>query len=485
MTVRTRFAPSPTGYLHIGGARTALFSWAYARKHGGTFILRIEDTDLERSTPEAVQAILDGMKWLGLDYDEGPFYQMQRMERYKEVHRSRCWPQARPITATPRPEELDAMREAQRARGEKPRYDGTWRPEPGKTLPPIRRRREAGGAFQESAEGVVAWDDLVKGHIEFSNNELDDLVIARADGTPTYNFCVVVDDWDMGITHVIRGDDHVNNTPRQINILKALGATLPQYAHLPMILGDDGEQAVQAPRRGERDAIRRGRLSAGSAASTIWRAWAGRTATTRFSRSSSSVEWFDLDHISTVGRAVQHRKAELAEPPLPQAGRQCTHWPTWCVRVSKRAASRSAQRPTLCRHCRLIEGTREPRLTNWPTQRKCSTSTCTRMQRCSMQQLSAEAIPALRDLSQRFATVAWETPAISAAIKEVIGKHGLKMPQARDAAARDAHRTNADTVGRCCWSTLFARETVLARMDKDTCRKKPADLLYKVGVPSL
>ncbi|MDH4287032.1 MAG: glutamate--tRNA ligase, partial [Gallionella sp.] len=239
MKIRTRFAPSPTGYLHIGGARTALFSWAYARKHGGTFILRIEDTDVERSTPEAVQAILDGMKWLNLGCDEGPFYQMRRMERYKVVIRQmldegtayHCYMAA---------EELEALREAQRARGEKPRYDGRWRPEPGKILPEPPAGVTPVVRFKSPTHGSVAWKDLVKGYIAFENAELDDLIIARGDGTPTYNFCVVVDDWDMGITHVIRGYDHVNNTPRQINILKALGATVPQYAHLSMILGDDG-----------------------------------------------------------------------------------------------------------------------------------------------------------------------------------------------------------------------------------------------------
>jgi glutamyl-tRNA synthetase len=241
MTVRTRFAPSPTGFLHIGGARTALFSWAYARRHGGTFILRIEDTDVARSTPEAVQAIIDGMQWLGLAHDEGPFYQMQRMYRYKEVIEQmlvagtayHCYMPA---------EELDQLREAQRARGEKPRYDGRWRPEPGKALPTPPSGVQPVVRFRNPLEGIVTWNDLVKGCIEFANDELDDFIIARADGTPTYNFCVVVDDRDMDITHVIRGDDHVNNTPRQINLLQALGAPVPEYAHLSMILGDDGQK---------------------------------------------------------------------------------------------------------------------------------------------------------------------------------------------------------------------------------------------------
>ena len=239
-TVRTRFAPSPTGFLHLGGARTALFAWAYARHHGGKFILRIEDTDVARSTPEALQAILDAMAWLGLEYDEGPVYQMQRMDRYRALLSEmeerglayRCYMQ---------PAELEALRAAQMARGEKPRYDGRWRPENAKgkappegVVPVIR--------FKNPLDGSVAWDDRIKGPIEIANTELDDLVLARPDGTPTYNFCVVVDDIDLAITHVIRGDDHVNNTPRQINIFRALGADPPVFAHVPTVLGEDGHK---------------------------------------------------------------------------------------------------------------------------------------------------------------------------------------------------------------------------------------------------
>ncbi len=241
MAIRTRFAPSPTGFLHIGGARTALFSWAYAKKHGGKFILRIEDTDVERSTPEAVQAILDGMAWLGLDYDEGPFYQMQRIETYKKVLQTMIDAGSAYYCYSSK-EELEVLREQQTLQGLKPRYDGKWRPDASKTLPPIPKDIPPVIRFKNPLTGVVVWDDLVKGRIEIANTELDDLIIARADGTPTYNFCVVVDDFEMGITQVIRGDDHVNNTPRQINMLKALGATIPQYAHLSMILGDDGQK---------------------------------------------------------------------------------------------------------------------------------------------------------------------------------------------------------------------------------------------------
>ncbi len=234
MPIRTRFAPSPTGLLHIGGVRTALFSWLYARRHAGEFILRIEDTDRERSTEEATQVILDGMQWLGLGHDEGPYYQTRRMDRYREVlaqflqagHAYRCYCSR---------EELETMRNAQLAAKLKPRYDGTCRnrTEPRAGVEPVVR-------FKNPPEGSVVVADVIHGNVVFDNAELDDLIIARSDGTPTYNFCVVVDDMDMKVTHVIRGDDHLNNTPRQINMLRALGAQIPVYAHVPMILGADG-----------------------------------------------------------------------------------------------------------------------------------------------------------------------------------------------------------------------------------------------------
>ena len=235
--VKTRFAPSPTGYLHIGGARTALFSWLYARRHGGPFVLRIEDTHLERSTPEAVNAILEGMAWLGLDYDEVPFYQTQRFDRYREVLQQLLQDGGAYYCYCTR-EELDALREEQKARKDKPRYDGRYRDYAG----PPRDGVEPVVRFRNPLNGEMVVDDLIHGRIVFQNTELDDLIIARADGTPTYNFCVVVDDMDMGITHVIRGDDHINNTPRQINILKALGVPVPQYGHVPMILAPNGQK---------------------------------------------------------------------------------------------------------------------------------------------------------------------------------------------------------------------------------------------------
>ena len=236
MSLVTRFAPSPTGYLHVGGARTALFSWLYARKKGGKFILRIEDTDLERSTQASVDAILEGMQWLGLDHDEGPYYQTKRFDLYKEVV-AQLLAEGKAYKCFCTVEEVDAMREAQMAAGEKPKYNGMWRD---RTDHPADKPYVI--RFKNPLDGVVVIDDLIKGRIEIANAELDDLIIARSDGTPTYNLTVVVDDWKMGITHVIRGDDHVNNTPRQMNILAALGADIPQYAHVPMILGDDGKR---------------------------------------------------------------------------------------------------------------------------------------------------------------------------------------------------------------------------------------------------
>ncbi|CAM8341434.1 GlnS Glutamyl- and glutaminyl-tRNA synthetases [Candidatus Methylopumilus planktonicus] len=241
MTVVTRFAPSPTGYLHIGGARTALFSWAYAKRHQGKFILRIEDTDIERSTPEAVEAIMDGMTWLHLDFDEGPIYQTKRMAVYKQ-YIDQLIKEDKAYLCYSSKEELEVLRESQMKAGLKPKYDGKWRPESGKSLPSIPKNIQPVVRFKNPTSGVVSWHDLVKGEITIANEELDDLVIARGDGTPTYNFCVVIDDWEMKVTHVIRGDDHINNTPRQINLLKALNANIPGYAHLSMILGDDGQK---------------------------------------------------------------------------------------------------------------------------------------------------------------------------------------------------------------------------------------------------
>jgi glutamyl-tRNA synthetase len=236
MTVVTRFAPSPTGYLHVGGARTALYSWLYAKSQGGKFVLRIEDTDIERSTQAAIDAILEGMQWLGLDWDDGPYYQTQRFDRYKALIQQLI-DEGKAYKCFMSSQELDDIREQQKARGEKPRYPGTWRE---RTDHPVDQPFVV--RFKNPQEGSVVVKDHIRGEIAIANSELDDVIILRSDGAPTYNFCVVVDDWDMGITHVVRGEDHINNTPRQINILAALGAPVPEYAHVSMILGDDGKK---------------------------------------------------------------------------------------------------------------------------------------------------------------------------------------------------------------------------------------------------
>lgn len=305
-TVRTRFAPSPTGFLHIGGVRTALYSWAYARKMGGKFILRIEDTDLERSTPESVKAILDGMAWVGLDYDEGPFYQTQRFDRYKEIIQ-KLLDAGQAYYCYCSKEELERMRQKAEAQGGGFTYDRRWRPEAGKRLPEKPADIQPVVRFKMPLDGTTSWHDLVKGEISINNSELDDLIIARADGSPTYNFCVVVDDWDMGITQVIRGDDHVNNTPKQINILKALGANIPQYAHLPMILNESGAKMSK-----RRDAVsvvdydKQGILPAAMLNYLARLGW-GHGDDEYFTM-QQFVEWFDLKDVSPASGRFNREK---------------------------------------------------------------------------------------------------------------------------------------------------------------------------------
>ena len=425
MAVRTRFAPSPTGFLHIGGARTALFSWAYARRHGGKFILRIEDTDVARSTPEAVQAIIDGMQWLGLEHDEGPFYQMQRMPRYKEVIQQMLAAGTAYYCYTSK-EELDALRAEQEARKEKPRYDGRWRPDAGKTLPQPPAGIPPVVRFKNPTHGVVAWDDQVKGRIEFANSELDDLIIARADGTPTYNFCVVVDDWEMGITHVIRGDDHVNNTPRQINILQALGATVPTYAHLSMILGDDG--AKLSKRHGAVSVMQYdedGYLPEAVINYLARLGWSHGDDEV-FSR-QQFVEWFDLDHITPSAAQFNTEKLLwLNQHYLKQAAAA-----ELAVKVNSRLSARGVDTdagPDLvqavalyqdrCNTLNVLADAVE--VFYVPTQPNPD---------LLAQHLSNEARPAISDFAVKIADVPWEIPAISALIKEVVGTHGIKMPK--------------------------------------------------------
>jgi glutamyl-tRNA synthetase len=457
--VRTRFAPSPTGYLHIGGARTALFSWAYARRHGGDFILRIEDTDVARSTPEAVQAILDGMNWLGLSHDEGPFYQMQRMPRYKEVIQQMLAAGTAYYCYTTR-EELDALRAEQEARKEKPRYDGRWRPEAGKTLPPVPSDLPPVIRFKNPKDGVVAWDDQVKGRIEIANSELDDLIIARADGTPTYNFCVVVDDWDMGISHVIRGDDHVNNTPRQINILQALGADVPQYAHLSMILGDDGTKLSK--RHGAVSVMQyeeEGYLVEAVINYLARLGWSHGDDEI-FSR-QQFIEWFDLDHITAS--AAQFNTEKLLW--LNQHYMKALPASELAAKVKPRLAARGIDTnhgPDLEKAVALYVE-RCNTLNALATALECFYIDLEPSAELLAQHLSEEARPALADLSAGLAKVDWEPAAINALIKEIVSQHGLKMPKLamplRVILTGQAQTPSVDAV-----ITLIGRDKVLQKL---------------------
>ena len=304
--IRTRFAPSPTGFLHIGGVRTALFSWAFARKHKGKFVLRIEDTDLERSTAESLKAILDGMHWVGLDYDEGPFYQTKRFDRYAEVLQQLITAGHAYYDYTSK-EELEAMRQEAEAKGEHFWYDRRWRPDLGKSLLSVPDGIQPVVRFKMPLQGETTWNDLVKGKISIANQDLDDLIIARADGTPTYNFCVVVDDYDMGITHVIRGDDHVNNTPKQINILLAMGAVVPEYAHLPMILNEKGAKMSK-----RRDAVsvveydQQGILPEALLNYLARLGWGHGD--DEFFTMTQFIEWFDLKDVSPSASRFDHEK---------------------------------------------------------------------------------------------------------------------------------------------------------------------------------
>ncbi|WP_039785026.1 glutamate--tRNA ligase [Herbaspirillum huttiense] len=457
--VRTRFAPSPTGYLHLGGARTALFSWAYARRFGGTFILRIEDTDVERSTPEAVQAIIEGMQWLGLEHDEGPFYQMKRMDRYREVI-GQMLEQGTAYYCYCTPEEVEAMRERQRAAGEKPRYDGTWRPEAGKTLPAIPEGRKPVVRFKNPQDGEVSWNDVVKGPITISNRELDDLVIARPDGTPTYNFCVVVDDWDMKITHVIRGDDHVNNTPRQINILKALGGTLPEYGHVPMILGADGEKLSK----------RHGAVSVMDypAQGYLPEAMLNYLARLGWSHGDDEIfsmqqfcGWFDLDHLPKSPAQFNPEKLNWLN----------NHY----IKLADNARLATLARPLLEKEGAQFDGA--PPLAQTIALLKDRANTVNEIAAAALMfyrqpapdaalvaQHITEAIkPALADFAQRVATVEWSKEAIAPMIKEVLAAHGIKMPQLamplRLIVAGQLQTPAIDAV-----LELFGRDVVLARL---------------------
>lgn len=457
--IRTRIAPSPTGFLHLGTARTALFSWAFARHFGGDFVLRIEDTDVARSTQASVEQILQAMHWLGLDYDEGPFYQMQRLERYQAVVEQmlaagtayRCY-------CTP--EELDAMREAQKARGEKTGYDGRWRPEPGKVLPPVPEGVKPVVRFRNPAEGDVTWNDLVKGPITINNREIDDLIILRPDGVPTYNFAVVVDDWDMAITHVFRGDEHVNNTPWQINIFRALGAPLPQFGHVPVILGDDGLKLSK--RRGAVSVTAYEEMGYLPEAMLNYLARLGWSHgdDELFSR-EQLVSWFDGEHLSKS--PAQWDAAKLAwvnAQYLKQAddGRLAA-LATEQLRRKGVAVSDAQVTPA---HCALFKDrcTTTADLADWLAMYFAPVTPSTEEQ---AQHVTEAVKPALQALAGRLATVDWEKAAINQAIKDTIAEHGLKMPQlaipVRVLVCGRAQTPSVDAV-----LSLFDRKIVIDRL---------------------
>ena len=454
---RTRFAPSPTGFIHLGNIRSALYPWAFARATGGDFILRIEDTDLDRSSQAAVDVIIEGMSWLGLDYDEGPFYQMQRMDRYKAVlaelqaagHVYPCYMSVA---------ELDALRERQMAAKQKPRYDGTWRPEPGKTLPPVPAGVAPVLRFKNPLHGVVAWDDKVKGRIEISNDELDDLVIARPDGTPTYNFCVVVDDIDMAITHVIRGDDHVNNTPRQINIFQALGHQAPVYAHLPTVLNEQGEK--MSKRNGAKPVTQyrdEGYLPDAMVNYLARLGWSHGDDEI-FSR-EQFLQWFNLDHL---GRSAahfdeaklrwvnaQHLKATADDVLATLVAQQLQHRG---LGVDER----------LPRICALFKDRCETTLVlaDWAQVFYADV----RPSAEEVAQHVTDAVrPALALLVDKLGRCDWQRAAIAAAIKEVLAACALKMPQlampVRVLVMGTAQTPSLDAVLELC-----DREKVLQRL---------------------
>ena len=420
---RTRFAPSPTGFIHLGNIRSALYPWAFARSTGGDFILRIEDTDLERSTQAAVDVIIEGMNWLGLSHDEGPFYQMQRMDRYKQVLAEMqasglVYPCYMSVA------ELDALRERQMAAKEKPRYDGTWRPEPGKTLPSIPEGVKPVLRFKNPQGGVVAWDDKVKGRVEFSNDELDDLVIARPDGTPTYNFCVVVDDIDMAITHVIRGDDHVNNTPRQINIFRALGKAPPVYAHLPTVLNEQGEK--MSKRNGAKPVTQyrdEGYLPDAMVNYLARLGWSHGDDEI-FSR-AQFLEWFNLDHLGRS--AAQFDEAKLrwvnAQHMKALPGDQLA--PLVEAQLAKRGLAADAR---LAHLCDLLKDRCDTTvaLADWVARFYAPVTASAE----DLAQHVTDAVrPALTVLAGKLASCAWDKVSIAAAIKETLAETGLKMPQ--------------------------------------------------------
>ncbi|NYG31102.1 glutamate--tRNA ligase [Sphaerotilus montanus] len=458
--VRTRFAPSPTGFIHLGNIRSALYPWAWARATGGVLVLRIEDTDVERSSQAAVDVILEGMQWLGLDHDEGPFYQMQRMDRYKAVL-AQLVEQGWVYPCYMSMAELDALRERQMANKEKPRYDGTWRPESGKVLPAVPEGVQPVLRFKTPQGGSVVWDDKVKGRIEISNDELDDLVIARPDGTPTYNFCVVVDDIDMRITHVIRGDDHVNNTPRQIHVFRALGVEPPVYAHLPTVLNEQGEK--MSKRHGAKPVTQyrdEGYLADGVVNYLARLGWSHGDDEI-FSR-EQLIAWFNLDHLGRS--AAQFDEAKLRWVNA-QHMKVCDNG-VLAGLVSAQFASRGLSVPAderLAAMCALFKDrcSTTVELADWLSVYFVDVQPGEADLAQHLNEVSRPALIALRD---RLAELPdWDAPSINQAIKNTIGERKVKMPQLaiplRVLVCGRAQTPSIDAV-----LALFDKNTVLKRL---------------------
>ena len=460
--IRTRIAPSPTGFLHLGTARTALYSWAYARHFGGEFVLRIEDTDVARSTQDSVDQILESMRWLGLDYDEGPIYQMQRLERYKAVI-DQLMAQGKAYHCYSTPEELEATREAKRAKGEKTLYDGRWRPAPGKTLPPIPAGVQPVVRFCNPPDGEVTWDDVVKGPITISNREIDDLIIARTDGVPTYNFAVVVDDWDMQISHVFRGDEHINNTPWQINIFNALGAPLPQFGHCPVILGDDGQKLSKRRGAVSVTAYEEGGYLPEAMLNYLARLGWSHGDEELFT-SEQLVAWFDGTHLSKspaqwdpakllwvnaqyIKQADNVRLAALVAAQLAKQGIALdgataqTHLPQVCALFKDRCDTTVALAAWAAKFYADIT----------PNAAELA------------QHVTDATKPAVQMLADKLAQCAWDKASIAAAIKEVLAQAAIKMPvlamPVRVLVMGTAQTPSLDAVLELC-----DREKVIARL---------------------
>ena len=426
MTIKTRFAPSPTGYLHIGGVRTALYSWAFAKHHGGEFLLRIEDTDLERSTQESVDIILQGMDWVGLHADnrDNIVYQSKNFPRYKaliqqlldEGHAYHCYCSK---------EELEEMREKAEREGTAT-YDRRWRPEAGKTLPEIPTGVEPVVRFKMPIDGVTRWNDLVKGEISIPNAALDDLIIARADGTPTYNFCVVVDDMDMGITHVIRGDDHVNNTPRQINIFRALGHEPPVYAHLPTVLNEQGEKMSKRNGAKAVTQYRDEGYLADAMINYLARLGWSHGDDEIFSR-EQFLAWFDLDHLGKSAAQFDEAKLRWVNAQHIKAMPDAELAPLVAGQLQKRGIAQTDERlPAICAlfkdRCETTVA-----LAGWARAYYADVQPPQQ----ELDQFVTDAIrPAIASLHDRLKAVSeWNAAAISAAVKQTLAEHGLKMPQ--------------------------------------------------------